>query len=82
MSIDVHAQQPALVPAVSDAEPVDALGASGCLVGRRRDVGEKKQAQPVSASERFFAVDVLRGFALLGILAMNIVGFGWPCRGV
>ena len=23
-------------------------------------------------------MDVLRGFALLGILAMNIVGFGWP----
>ena len=40
--------------------------------------GVKKQAQPVSAGERFFAVDVLRGFALLGILAMNIVGFGWP----
>jgi uncharacterized protein len=37
-----------------------------------------KQGEPVSAGERFFAVDVLRGFALLGILAMNIVGFGWP----
>ena len=34
--------------------------------------------RPVAAAERFFAVDVLRGFALLGILAMNIVGFGWP----
>jgi uncharacterized protein len=34
--------------------------------------------EPVSAAERFFAVDALRGFALLGILAMNIVGFGWP----
>ncbi len=32
----------------------------------------------MSASERYFAVDVLRGFALLGILAMNIVAFGWP----
>jgi uncharacterized protein len=38
----------------------------------------KEQVEPVSAGERFFAVDVLRGFALLGILAMNIVGFGWP----
>jgi uncharacterized protein len=34
--------------------------------------------EPVSAAERFFAVDVLRGFALLGILAMNIVAFAWP----
>ena len=33
---------------------------------------------PVSSAERYFAVDVLRGFALLGILAMNIVSFGWP----
>jgi uncharacterized protein len=32
----------------------------------------------VSSSERFFAVDVVRGFALLGILAMNIVGLAWP----
>ena len=31
-----------------------------------------------SESERLFAVDVLRGFALLGILAMNIVDFAWP----
>jgi uncharacterized membrane protein YeiB len=37
----------------------------------------KKQVEPISAGERFFAVDVLRGFALLGILAMNIVGCGW-----
>ena len=34
--------------------------------------------EPVQASERVVAVDVLRGFALLGILAMNIVGFAWP----
>jgi len=33
---------------------------------------------PVEASERFESIDVLRGVALLGILAMNIVGFAWP----
>src|SRR5262249_25494665 len=38
----------------------------------------KVEALPVSSAERYFAVDVLRGFALLGILAMNIVSFGWP----
>jgi uncharacterized protein len=33
---------------------------------------------PVSASERLYGVDVLRGFALLGILLMNIASFGLP----
>ena len=35
-------------------------------------------AEPVTATERWASVDVLRGLALLGILAMNIVGFSWP----
>ncbi|WP_165221648.1 DUF418 domain-containing protein [Aquisphaera insulae] len=35
-------------------------------------------AAPVTPEERFASVDTLRGFALLGILAMNIVLFGWP----
>jgi uncharacterized protein len=35
-------------------------------------------AEPVSALERLTSVDVLRGLALLGILAMNIVAFAWP----
>jgi uncharacterized protein len=33
---------------------------------------------PVDAAARLGAVDVLRGVALLGILAMNIVHFAWP----
>ena len=32
----------------------------------------------MTATERLASVDALRGFALLGILAMNIVGFAWP----
>ncbi|MCX2718435.1 DUF418 domain-containing protein [Lentiprolixibacter aurantiacus] len=35
-----------------------------------------KALGPVSASERIAALDVLRGVALLGILLMNIAGFG------
>ena len=34
--------------------------------------------QPVDVVERIEALDVLRGFALLGILLLNIVGFGLP----
>jgi len=33
---------------------------------------------PTSAAERIFALDVIRGFAVLGILLMNILGFGLP----
>jgi uncharacterized protein len=35
-------------------------------------------ATPVGDSQRIESLDVLRGFALLGILLMNIVGFGLP----
>ncbi len=36
------------------------------------------KAKPVEAAERINSVDVIRGVALMGILAMNIVGFAWP----
>ncbi len=36
------------------------------------------KAKPVEETERLASVDVIRGVALLGILAMNINGFGWP----
>src|SRR5713101_4064373 len=34
--------------------------------------------RPVAARERILSVDALRGFAVLGILLMNIVGFALP----
>ena len=33
---------------------------------------------PVARQDRISSVDTLRGFALLGILAMNITSFGLP----
>jgi uncharacterized protein len=80
MSLDVQASQTELEPTVLDTEP-STESAVGTLEAND-DVGSLKRPQsrpePVAAAERFFAVDVLRGFALLGILAMNIVAFGWP----
>lgn len=37
---------------------------------------------PVRAAERIHEIDVLRGFALLGILVINIVGFGLPMAAI
>jgi uncharacterized protein len=79
MSVDLQSGQPALEPTPLDTEPdlahrslSDDGGAKKGLDANESGVG------PVTATERYFAVDVLRGFALLGILAMNIVAFGWP----
>jgi uncharacterized protein len=69
MSIDVRAEGAELEPTLLDSEPGPPKAAEG---------PERPRAQPVAASERLFAVDALRGFALLGILAMNIVDFAWP----
>jgi uncharacterized protein len=41
-------------------------------------LGESAGLAPVSASERIASLDVLRGFAVLGILWMNILLFGLP----
>ena len=66
-------------PTMLDTEPVVRPGlelSDAPLV--RPETPPQPEALPVSSTERYFAVDVLRGFALLGILAMNIVSFGWP----
>ena len=42
-----------------------------------QDLVAKPMAEPVAAEERIATVDMLRGFAVCGILAMNIVDFGW-----
>ena len=39
---------------------------------------DKPTKRPVAPSERYFSLDALRGFALLGILVPNIWAFAWP----
>src|SRR5262245_56985745 len=41
-------------------------------------VSSAVQAEPVDAARRIGSIDVLRGFALLGILVMNIQSFSMP----
>jgi len=41
------------------------------------NTGQQRTVRPVSATERIKTVDVVRGVALLGILLMNIPGFGF-----
>lgn len=44
-----------------------------------RDISALK---PVASSERIVSIDVLRGFALLGILVINIMVFGLPMMNI
>src|SRR5262245_55931181 len=37
-------------------------------------------ATPLPPTDRIVAIDVVRGLAVLGILAMNVVEFGLPLR--
>ena len=66
MSLDLRTEGAALEPTPMDTEP--ATGPAAATVAVR----------PVEASERLLRRGrPVRGFALLGILAMNIVHFGW-----
>jgi uncharacterized protein len=42
---------------------------------------ETLDLEPVATGERLSSVDILRGFAVLGILLMNITSFGFPWNG-
>jgi hypothetical protein len=60
---------------------VSVVGVDGVVGTGPVDVGERRglvPLAPVRSSERVGSVDVVRGFALLGILVMNIVAFALP----
>ncbi|MGO9915975.1 MAG: DUF418 domain-containing protein [Isosphaeraceae bacterium] len=78
MSLDLRSDRPALEPTPLDTEPDVSLPLAPGAMLSEGEVAAKPCVGPVTATERYFAVDVLRGCALLGILAMNIVDFGWP----
>lgn len=42
------------------------------------DAEASAQLAPVSTGDRIFTLDMLRGFAVLGILAVNALSFVWP----
>ena len=43
-----------------------------------QQVSATNTATPISSSERFYSMDMLRGIAVLGILVMNIYAFAMP----
>ena len=60
---------------IPDAPPLT-LPASAALTAPEVAASLPPPPRPTQQAERITSLDVLRGFALLGILLMNIVGFG------
>jgi uncharacterized protein len=79
MSPDTATQPAEMEPTILDTEPgfTPAAAVEKAVAALLRPQAQPR-AEPVAGAERYYSVDVVRGFALLGILAMNIVGFGWP----
>ena len=65
MSLDLPAQEPDLEQTVLAAETASPWPPSGAIK-TATEIDVQPRIEPVSAAERFFAVDVLRGFAPAG----------------
>jgi uncharacterized protein len=79
MSIEERPITAELVEAIPETQGPPAETVDGFPI-LDEEIVEKSgpKALPVEGNERVASVDVIRGFALMGILAMNIVNFGWP----
>jgi uncharacterized protein len=72
MSIDEGVAE---VELVEVARTVDGFGVA---VPGPEAAAPSAPAEPVAARDRVGSVDLIRGIAVLGILAMNMVSFAWP----
>jgi len=78
MSIEEQPTTTELVETLSQAE-VSAETVDGfSMILEESHFLPEPEALPVDSAERVASVDVIRGVALMGILAMNIANFGWP----
>jgi uncharacterized protein len=85
MSLDEVQHPPEDISLVTDEVPLEDVEAMDQPLDPARPIVSHEVAPaplaspaPVESEARLTSVDVLRGVALCGILAMNIVGFGWP----
>jgi len=65
-------------PAATPIDPLEVAPLEGSARAPDIRAAEPILVAPVEKAERISAVDTLRGFALLGILVMNIAAFGLP----
>lgn len=63
---------------VSNVSAASVVAAPHLTAPALPDVSGGPALAPIRADERIFQLDAIRGFALLGILLMNITGFGLP----
>lgn len=75
-------QESAAIPSQFQASSAVAAEQLGHAMARPIDIATDTDvsysARPVTQRERIFTVDVVRGFALMGILVMNIAAFSGP----
>ena len=64
--------------ATTEGVPISAFDTATLTIPSSPPQDQQVAVAPVRSDERVFSVDVVRGFALLGILLMNICSFGLP----
>ena len=65
-------------PSIEQESPFGGSKEDSMGEGKAPPVPEIPRAKPTQPNERLLTLDLLRGFALCGILLMNILNFAWP----